>query len=201
MANRNTSYKLVLLGESAVGKSSIALRFVKSQFEEFQEATVGAAYLTQSIVVGDPPVTVKFEIWDTAGQERYHSLAPMYYRGAHAAIVVYDITSQDTFTRATSWVNELREKAPGVKVIALAGNKSDRHLERAVAEHDAQKYAQENGLLFKETSAKLATNVMELFKAIAESLPLSEPPQPSSGGTRLGNTPDQVRVSSHKCCT
>lgn len=67
MANRNASYKLVLLGESAVGKSSIALRFVKAQFHEFQEATVGAAYLTQSIVVGDPPVTVKFEIWDTAG--------------------------------------------------------------------------------------------------------------------------------------
>lgn len=67
MTNRSTSYKLVLLGESAVGKSSIALRFVKSQFQEFQEATIGAAYLTQSIVVGDPQVTVKFEIWDTAG--------------------------------------------------------------------------------------------------------------------------------------
>ncbi|VUZ51507.1 unnamed protein product [Hymenolepis diminuta] len=135
MTNRSTSYKLVLLGESAVGKSSIALRFVKSQFQEFQEATIGAAYLTQSIVVGDPQVTVKFEIWDTAGQERYHSLAPMYYRGAHAAIVVYDITNRQTFDRATKWVDELREKAPGVKVIALAGNKSDRQTECAVPEH------------------------------------------------------------------
>ncbi|KAM3176349.1 hypothetical protein ACTXT7_006697 [Hymenolepis weldensis] len=164
MTNRSTSYKLVLLGESAVGKSSIALRFVKSQFQEFQEATIGAAYLTQSIVVGDPQVTVKFEIWDTAAmiitcprdsrfvhltgspldtyfcvkamrQERYHSLAPMYYRGAHAAIVVYDITNRQTFDRATKWVDELREKAPGVKVIALAGNKSDRQTECAVPEH------------------------------------------------------------------
>lgn len=74
MANRNANYKLVLLGESAVGKSSIALRFVKSQFQEYQEATIGAAYLTQSIVVGDPPVTVKFEIWDTAGMFNYNFL-------------------------------------------------------------------------------------------------------------------------------
>ena len=86
MANRVASYKLVLLGESAVGKSSIALRFVKSQFQEYQEATIGAAYLTQSIVVGDPPVTVKFEIWDTAGQERYRSLAMSTFRDAKVSL-------------------------------------------------------------------------------------------------------------------
>ncbi|NXR23548.1 RAB5B protein, partial [Cinclus mexicanus] len=85
-------FKLVLLGESAVGKSSLVLRFVKGQFHEYQESTIGAAFLTQSVCLDD--TTVKFEIWDTAGQERYHSLAPMYYRGAQAAIVVYDITNQ-----------------------------------------------------------------------------------------------------------
>lgn len=106
-------FKLVLLGESAVGKSSLVLRFVKGQFHEYQESTIGgnissivlclslindcfvwttAAFLTQTVCLDD--TTVKFEIWDTAGQERYHSLAPMYYRGAQAAIVVYDITNQ-----------------------------------------------------------------------------------------------------------
>ena len=105
-------FKLVLLGESAVGKSSLVLRFVKGQFHEYQESTIGgnfinhtaltkcftklfshtAAFLTQTVCLDD--TTVKFEIWDTAGQERYHSLAPMYYRGAQAAIVVYDITVQ-----------------------------------------------------------------------------------------------------------
>ncbi|CAH2243939.1 jg24050 [Pararge aegeria aegeria] len=85
-------FKLVLLGESAVGKSSLVLRFVKGQFHEYQESTIGAAFLTQTLCLDD--TTVKFEIWDTAGQERYHSLAPMYYRGAQAAIVVYDITNQ-----------------------------------------------------------------------------------------------------------
>ena len=83
----------------------------------FQESTIGAAFLTQTVVLDD--TTVKFEIWDTAGQERYHSLAPMYYRGAQAAIVVYDITNADTFTRAKSWVGELHRQARPDIVIAL----------------------------------------------------------------------------------
>lgn len=106
---RLAQFKLVLLGESAVGKSSLVLRFVKGQFHEFQESTIGAAFLTQTVCLDD--TTVKFEIWDTAGQERYHSLAPMYYRGAQAAIVVYDITNADTFARAKTWVRELQRQA------------------------------------------------------------------------------------------
>lgn len=100
VTNKICQFKLVLLGESAVGKSSLVLRFVKGQFHEFQEATIGAAFLTQTVCLDD--TTVKFEIWDTAGQERYHSLAPMYYRGAQAAIVVYDITSGVGFTAGST---------------------------------------------------------------------------------------------------
>ena len=91
-AGRVFQFKLVLLGDSAVGKSSLVLRFVRGQFFEYQESTIGAAFLTQTVALND--TTVKFEIWDTAGQERYHSLAPMYYRGAAAALVVYDITNR-----------------------------------------------------------------------------------------------------------
>ncbi|MEQ2208168.1 Ras- protein Rab-5B [Xenoophorus captivus] len=109
-------FKLVLLGDMAVGKSSLVLRFVKGQFDEFQETTIGAAFLAQSVCLDD--TTVKFEIWDTAGQERYHSLAPMYYRGAQAAIV-------ETFERAKAWVKELQRQASPNIVIALAGNKAD----------------------------------------------------------------------------
>lgn len=105
---RICQFKLVLLGESAVGKSSLVLRFVKGQFHEYQESTIGAAFLTQTLSMEDSEV--KFEIWDTAGQERYNSLAPMYYRGAQAAIVVYDILNQDSFQRAQTWVNELQRK-------------------------------------------------------------------------------------------
>ena len=104
--------KLVLLGESAVGKTSLVFGFVKEVFDklEFQEfnSTIGAAFLSKTVFFDD--TTVKFQIWDTAGQERYHSLAPMYYRGAQAAIVVYDITNTDTFERAKTWVKELQRQ-------------------------------------------------------------------------------------------
>lgn len=141
-------YKLVLLGESAVGKSSLVLRFVKNIFSANQESTIGgnsgqngplqnlhynfvAAFLTQTLHVdGD---TLKFEIWDTAGQERYHSLAPMYYRGANAAVVVYDITSAESFERAKKWTLELQKQAQPDIVIALVGNKTDLETQRQVS--------------------------------------------------------------------
>ncbi|CDW51862.1 Ras protein Rab 5C [Trichuris trichiura] len=173
-------FKLVLLGESAVGKSSLVLRFAKGQFHEYQESTIGAAFLTQSVCMDD--MTVKFEIWDTAGQERYHSLAPMYYRGAQAAIVVYDVTNQESFTKAKNWVNELQRQALPNIVIALAGNKADLANKRMVDFSEAQSYAEEHGLLFMETSAKSAMNVNDIFQAIAKKLPKTE----TSGGGPAG---------------
>jgi len=173
MNNKIFQFKLVLLGESAVGKSSLVLRFVKGQFLEFQESTIGAAFLTQTVCLND--TTVKFEIWDTAGQERYHSLAPMYYRGAQAAIVVYDITSSESFERAKAWVKELQRQGNPNIVIALAGNKVDLAAHRKVQIEDAQSYSDENGILYMETSAKTAANVNELFVAIAKKLPKSQP--------------------------
>lgn len=97
---------------------------------------------------------------------RYHSLAPMYYRGAQAAIVVYDITNQDTFGRAKTWVKELQRQASPTIVIALAGNKADLNNKRMVEHDEAQAYADENALLFLETSAKTAMNVNDIFLAI-----------------------------------
>lgn len=167
--SRTCQFKMVLLGESAVGKSSLVLRFVKGQFHEYQESTIGAAFLTQTVSVDD--TTVKLELWDTAGQERYHSLAPMYYRGAQAAIVVYDITNADTFSRAKVWVKELQRQAAPNIVIALAGNKADLAAKRQVEINDAQAYADENGLIFLETSAKTALNVNDIFMSIAKKLP------------------------------
>jgi len=195
---RLAQFKLVLLGESAVGKSSLVLRFVKGQFHEFQESTIGAAFLTQTVVLDD--TTVKFEIWDTAGQERYHSLAPMYYRGAQAAIVVYDITNADTFARAKSWVRELQKQARADIVIALAGNKSDLGSRRTVEYEEANAYAEENGLLFLETSAKNANNVNEIFLAIARRLPRDSETPAGSGGRQLqeGNTEGSGNMG--KCC-
>lgn len=169
---KTCQFKLVLLGESSVGKSSLVLRFVKGQFHEFQESTIGAAFLTQTVQIDD--TTVKFEIWDTAGQERYHSLAPMYYRGAQAAIVVYDISNKETFQKAQSWIKELQRQASPNIVIALAGNKLDLANKRAVSYEEAKAYADECSLLFMETSAKTAANVMDIFTSIAKKLPKNE---------------------------
>merc|ERR1711962_539406 len=117
------------------------------------EIKVGAAFLTKSIELDDRKI--KFEIWDTAGQERFHSLAPMYYRGAGSAIVVYDITSLDSFVRAKSWISELYKQAKPDIIIALAGNKSDLESHRSVKYEEASNYAEENNLIFFETSAKI----------------------------------------------
>merc|ERR1711941_239176 len=149
----------------AVGKSSLVLRFVKGQFLDFQESTIGAAFLTQTVCLND--TTVKFEIWDTAGQERFHSLAPMYYRGAQAAIVVYDITNMQSFERAKSWVQELQVRGNPDVVIALTGNKADLEEHRKVSAQLGKTYADQNGLIFRECSAKTNLNVADLFHEIA----------------------------------
>uniref|UniRef100_B9HLK2 Uncharacterized protein n=1 Tax=Populus trichocarpa TaxID=3694 RepID=B9HLK2_POPTR len=100
---KNLRVKLVLLGDSGVGKSCIVLRFVRGQFDPTSKVTIGASFLSQTIALQDS-TTVKFEIWDTAGQERYAALAPLYYRGAAVAVIVYDITSPETFNKAQYWV-------------------------------------------------------------------------------------------------
>ncbi|KAK4639663.1 Vacuolar protein sorting-associated protein 21 [Podospora bellae-mahoneyi] len=182
----SSSVKLVLLGEAAVGKSSLVLRFVNNDFQENKEPTIGAAFLTQKCNL--PTRTIKFEIWDTAGQERFASLAPMYYRNAQAALVVYDLTKPTSLIKAKHWVAELqRQASPGI-VIALVGNKLDLTNDsaggdgegagagdgedaRKVTIEEAKSYAEEEGLLFFETSAKTGYNVTEVFTAIANAIP------------------------------
>lgn len=175
--NKVFHFKLVLLGDSAVGKSCLVVRFVKNEFFEFQEPTIGAAFLTQTVSL-EGEGTVKFEIWDTAGQERYRSLAPMYYRGAAAAVVVFDMTKKDSFSGAKSWVKELQRRGDSNVVIALAGNKADMEAQRKVQTEEAAAYAAEAEILYLETSAKTGRNVNALFVEIARRLPKQVAAQP-----------------------
>jgi len=193
-SKKTLNFKLVLLGDAAVGKSSSVERFVKNEFFEFQQPTIGAAFLTQTVPLDD--YTVKFEIWDTAGQERYRSLAPMYYRGAAAALVVYDITVADSFTGAKTWIEELQRQGSSDIIIGLAGNKCDLESRREVPKAEAQKYAQENGCLFFETSAKTGENVNEIFTQIALKLPKNLPQPANNDHIQILEDTDR---SSGKC--
>ena len=163
---------MVLLGEQAVGKTSLTLRFTNDTFIPDQPATIGAAFMSKTMQLDDE--TIKLEIWDTAGQERYRSLTPMYYRGARAALVVYDITNFKSFEQAKSWIEELHRQAKPDIVIALAGNKSDSASNRSVTYDQALIYAEKNNLIFLETSAKTGHNVNEIFVAISKKISQDE---------------------------
>lgn len=145
------------------------LRFVSGKFGAKHEPTIGALFSTKKINVRN--YVAKFEIWDTAGQERYHALTPMYYRNAHAAIVVFDVTNPQSFERAQKWITELLEKANSAIVIALCGNKVDLDESRKVNSEEAKKYAEQIGSFYIEVSAKINLNIEKLFEEVGEKLP------------------------------
>ena len=161
--------KLCLLGDSGVGKSSLVLRFVTDRFDIQSTATIGASFMSKVLTVGEN--SFKYQIWDTAGQEKYKSLAPMYYRGAAAAIVVYDLTMENTFKSVKAWVRELQELGPPGIVIAIAGNKSDLKDQREVSLDTGAGYASEIGAVFAEVSALTSQNVAYIFEEITKKLP------------------------------
>lgn len=164
--------KLCLLGDSGVGKSSIVLRFVRDQYKENLESTIGASFMTKRINVDGNSFV--FQIWDTAGQEKYRALAPMYYRGAAAAIVVYDVTRETSFPAVREWISELMKNASGNIVLAVAGNKCDLEDLREVSTEKASDYAADINAIFTETSAVTAVNIKELFETIARRLPAED---------------------------
>ena len=201
---RQPGYKLVLLGDASVGKTSLIGRFVTNQFNEAVETTVGAAFSTQSVTTGTGK-TVKFEIWDTAGQERFKSLAPMYYRNASCAIVVFDLTSEASFVRAKDWVRQLSLSNNPDIVIALAGNKSDiPSSQRQVPADTAKQFALNESLVYIETSAKSGSNVQKLFEAVAAKLPETPFTPAALGGsartTAITLDPAETAGGGRRCC-
>ncbi|KAJ3439536.1 ras-related protein rab-5c [Anaeramoeba flamelloides] len=160
-------FKIVLLGESGVGKTSIVLRFTANRFHETMSPTIGASFLNESIQVEETEINL--QIWDTAGQERYNSLTPLYYRGSHGALIVYDISDEQSFDRATYWVNQLQNQGGEKSKIMLIGNKFDLN-QKNVDSKMASEYADQNGLLFRETSAKTGLGIPDVFVDLCKEL-------------------------------
>jgi len=157
-------FKVVLIGDSGVGKSNLLSRFTRNEFNLESKSTIGVEFATRSINVDGK--TLKAQIWDTAGQERYRAITAAYYRGAVGALLVYDISKQATYANVNRWLKELRDHADSNIVITLVGNKSDlKHL-RAVSTDEAKQYSADNRLSFIETSALDASNVDASFQNI-----------------------------------
>ncbi|XP_039610701.1 ras-related protein Rab-31 [Polypterus senegalus] len=188
--------KVCLLGDTGVGKSSVVCRFVQDHFDHNISPTIGASFLTKTVPCGKE--LHKFLIWDTAGQERFHSLAPMYYRGSAAAVIVYDITKMDTFQTLKKWVKELKEHGPEDIVVAIAGNKSDLSDIREVPGKEAKEYAETISAIFIETSARNAVNIEELFQKISRQIPPLDPQEyEKTDAFKLTRPPP---ASSKRCC-
>ncbi|KAL6845164.1 hypothetical protein ACP4OV_024659 [Aristida adscensionis] len=157
-------FKLVLIGDSGVGKSNLLSRFTKNEFCLESKSTIGVEFATRSLQVDGR--VVKAQIWDTAGQERYRAITSAYYRGAVGALLVYDVTRRPTFENVERWLKELRDHTDPSIVIMLIGNKSDlRHLV-AVSTDDGKEFAEAESLYFMETSALDATNVENAFSEV-----------------------------------
>ncbi|KAF9597864.1 hypothetical protein IFM89_021949 [Coptis chinensis] len=157
-------FKVVLIGDSAVGKSQLLARFSRNEFNLDSKATIGVEFQTRTLVIDHK--TVKAQIWDTAGQERYRAVTSAYYRGAVGAMLVYDMTKRQSFDHVARWLEELRGHADKNIVIMLIGNKSDLGTLRSVSTEDAKEFAQRENLFFMETSALEATNVETAFLTV-----------------------------------
>lgn len=164
---QKATIKIPFLGKSGVGKSSIALRYCHNYFSDQMEVTIGASFLTKNFASENLRSPVKIELWDTAGQERYRALVPMYYRNADIVVLVYDITVEQTFKALEDWISEIKRNLPGIPII-ICGNKSDLYEYREVSSETGERYAENNGCLYIETSSKTPDNIDKLFELAVE---------------------------------
>lgn len=166
-------YKIVLVGEAAVGKTHLLSRYIKGTLPKNPTSTIGVEFATRTVSLQSGG-TVKAQIWDTAGQERYRAITSAHYRRAVGALLVYDITNEKSFAAAKRWMEELRDHAEPDIVIMLVGNKVDicdtKPEARKVSRQEGEQFARENKLLFEETSAVTVIRVREAFENLLQAI-------------------------------
>lgn len=192
-----TKVKLVLLGDTAVGKTCIVQRYVNNDFTDDLNSTIGVSFLMKTVLLGERKV--ELEIWDTAGQETYRSILPLYYRGAAIVVLVYDITNKESLKQAKWWVRQVKQECDADVVIALVGNKYDlaEQGKRDVTDAEAGKYAESEGFLHIETSAKTNYNIDTLFELVAEKV---KPGTGAGGKKRRTDLASPNSEGGKKCC-
>ena len=157
----NYLFKYIIIGDAAVGKSNLLVRYTSGQFKEEYQLTIGVEFGSNDVIIGDN--TYRIQIWDTAGQENFRSITRSYYKNTACAIIVYEISNKKSFENISSWIEECKNTAPKSILMVLVGNKCDLD-NREVTEEEGREFAEKNGMLFFETSAKTGKNVEELFK-------------------------------------
>ncbi|RZC20135.1 Ras-related protein RABD2a isoform B [Glycine soja] len=175
-------FKLLLIGDSGVGKSCLLLRFADDSYIESYISTIGVDFKIRT--VEQDGKTIKLQIWDTAGQERFRTITSSYYRGAHGIIIVYDVTDEDSFNNVKQWLSEIDRYASDNVNKLLVGNKSDLTANRVVSYDTAKEFADQIGIPFMETSAKDATNVEDAFMAMSAAIKNRMASQPSANNAR-----------------
>ncbi|XP_065837807.1 ras-related protein Rab-21-like [Oscarella lobularis] len=184
---RNHEMKVVLLGEGCVGKTSLVVRYCENKFNDKHITTLQASFLTKKLNIGGKRVTLN--IWDTAGQERFHALGPIYYRDSNGAILVYDITDEDSFQKVQKWVKELRKMLGNDICLCIVGNKIDLEKNRHVSQSEAESYAEQVGAKHYQTSAKLNRGIDDMFldlcKRMLENVSESGLQQGTRGGQQV----------------
>ena len=159
--NFNYLFKYIIIGDSAVGKSNILLRYIHDKFNEDFQSTIGVEFGAKNLKIEDK--IYRIQIWDTAGQETFRSITRAYYKNSVCACVVYDITNRNSFQNIKSWIEDCRKQSPKTVFLVLIGNKVDLENRREVSYEEGSIYAQKNGMLFFETSAKTGKNIEEIF--------------------------------------
>ena len=160
-------YKILLLGDSSVGKTCFLMRYTDNTFQEIHMSTIGLDYKLKNVQLDEGKI-VKIQIWDTAGQDRFRSITKNYYKGAHGIILIYDVTNRKTFDNVKAWVEQIREEVSDKVSIILVGNKIDDVEGRKVKTEEGQKMAQECGLSFFECSAKSGENIDSTFNELVK---------------------------------
>lgn len=197
--------KMLLVGDSNVGKSSLLLRFVDDQFSPSFVTTVGIDFKIKDVVLRSNGKKVKLQIWDTAGQERFRTITTAYYRGAQAIIIVYDVTNKQSFSHLAYWVTQVQESTsnnPNRPIIVIVGNKADLAEQRTVGDMEARRFAESQGCLFAETSACTGRGVGAVFEELAELMfarQQDEQDQPPAA-VDLTTTASEENDNKKSCC-